>query len=304
MSIRKIIGKVRNIEEQRRLNDPFYASFSDKANNLTTRLGKVDAMTSAAHIKRVHAVETALDALWYKREETRYRVRRIEALTRQITSRTYNRAVAAGTTGQAGPKVRVSLLIDSDEVAFEVDAFFQAAMSACDKIAKLAYSLLAAKEEAAITRGLQHKSIHAFVTSARSRVTSPTFSKIMAAWDSWIHDLKDCRDFVEHHGRYFTYARNPDMNFPIMVPPPSWLEKLTRQQINAFSLDELPMGNKELPVYCKRILEQLQQLVIGILDESSLKAKLRKQPGQKKRADSRASGQSNVRQLPRTREAK
>jgi len=261
-------------------------------------------MSSAALIKRVHAVETALDALRYKCEETKYRVRRIEALTRQITSRTFDRAVAASTTGQAGPKVRVSLLIDSDEVAFEVDAFFQAAMSACDKIAKVAYSLMAATEEAAITRGLQHKSIHAFVTSARSRLTSPTFSRIMAAWDLWIHDLKDCRDFVEHHGRYFTYARNPDMNFPITVPPPSWLEKLTRQQINAFSLDELPMGNEELPIYCKRILEQLQQLTISILDESSLKAKLRKQPGQKRRVDSCTSGQSNVRQLPHKREAK
>lgn len=267
MSLRNIIGRLRNLEERRRLNDPFYASFGNKATNLTTHLSKVGAITSAAHIMRVHAVEIALDALWYKCEETRYRVSRIETLTRQIMSRTYNETMATGIAGQAGPKVRVSLCIDSDEVAFEVDAFFQAALSACDKIAKVAYSILVAKEGTAVTQGLQHRSVHAFVTSAKKREVSPIFSKIIAAWDSWIHDLKDCRDFVEHHGRYFTYARNPDMKFPIMVPPPSWLEKLTRQQINALSPDELPTGNEELPAYCKRILEQLQQLVIDILDE-------------------------------------
>lgn len=267
MSIRNIVDSIRKLEERRRLDDPFYARFNDRASNLRRRLSKAGPTTSATYVRRVHPLEIALDALWYKCEETRYWVCRIEDLTQQIMSRTFDRTITTSVAGQAGPKVRVSLSIDSDEVAFEFDAFLQAAKSACDKLAQVACSLLAAEEGPAALRGLKHNSIHAFVTSARKRRGSPISSKIIAAWDSWIQDLNVCRDFVEHHGRYFMYARNPDMNFPMVVPPPGWLKKLTRQQINALSPDELPIGNEELPAYCKRILGQLQQLVISVMDE-------------------------------------
>ncbi len=40
-------------------------------------------------------------------------------------------------------------------------------------IAKVAYSILVAKEGTAVTQGLQYKSVHAFVTSAKKREASP-----------------------------------------------------------------------------------------------------------------------------------
>lgn len=261
MGIRKIIDIVRKLEEQRRLTDPFYANFHDKESSLLEHISGVDISKLAGLAKLVSRVDVALDALWFKCQETEYRVLHIEDLTQKLARRTYDRTIVT----KSGPKVRVSLGIDSDTLAFEFNAFLQVAKSACDKLARVAYILMAVDKQSASIKGLRYRSIRDFIKSAQKMEGHLVSDQIIDAWGSWIKDLNECRDFVEHHGRYFMYARHPYVNFPIMIPPPKWLYGLTRLQINSLSFDELPMGNIDLPVYCRQVLDQLQQLVIKII---------------------------------------
>lgn len=262
MGVRRIIDIVNKLEEQRRLADPFYAKFHDRKHALEKRIKGRKRIASNKNTENLHRLEISIDALWFKCQETDYRFQRIQSLTKSIADRTFDTTIAI----TDGPKVRASFGIDSDSVAFEFDAFLQVAKSTCDKLAEVARVLMAVEKDLSEVQGLKSGSIHDFVKSVRKMQASTISTKIIVAWDSWIKDLNECRDYVEHHGRYFTYARNPYINFPITVPPPKYLKGLTRAQVDSLSIDDLPSGNIDLTVYCQQTLNKLQKLVLDIMD--------------------------------------
>ena len=258
----KLIELIHHLEKQRSLQDPFYRDYWDRVHKIEKSM-EMMFWVGTKEAELIPKLDISVDALWFKYQETEYFLTHVDNLTHELANRTGIKSVE--TSG--GPSITVKIGIDSDRVAFEFNGFLNAAKGACDKIAVLSSVIMAAHEGVINIQGLKNKSIHQFVNSARKMEDKPILHEVIEAWDSWISDLNDCRDYIEHHGRYFMYAVHPILNFPIIVPPPGWLKKLTRREINSLSTEQLPLGNIDLSDYCSQTTEKIRQLIIRVLDQ-------------------------------------